>query len=71
MGLEIRMLDPGDDAIFNDVAPGVFDNKSDPLLVAEFLADPRHHVAVAIDASQVVGFASGTHGAWVVARPGF
>lgn len=55
------MLGFGDDAIFNDVAPGVFDNWCDPILVAEFIADPRHHLAVAIDGGQLVGFASGLH----------
>lgn len=55
------MLDSGDGAIFNNVAPGVFDNSCDPLLVAEFIADPRHHLAVAIDGGQIVGFASGVH----------
>jgi aminoglycoside 6'-N-acetyltransferase I len=29
--------------------------------VAEFIADPRHHLAVAIDGAQVVGFVSGLH----------
>lgn len=61
MGIEIRMLDSGDEAIFHNVAPGVFDNACDPLLVAEFIADPRHHLAVAIDGGQIVGFASGVH----------
>jgi aminoglycoside 6'-N-acetyltransferase I len=55
------MLDLGDAAIFNNVAPGVFDNLCDPVLVAEFIADPRHHLAVAIDDGRVVGFASGVH----------
>lgn len=55
------MLDPGDHAILNDVAPGVFDNSTDPRLVAQFLGDHRHHLAVAIDRDQVVGFASGVH----------
>jgi len=57
--IEIRMLNAGDKAIFNNVAPDVFDNACDPLLVAEFIRDPRHHLAVAIDGGQVVGFASG------------
>jgi ribosomal protein S18 acetylase RimI-like enzyme len=59
--LEIRMLDAGDDTLFDGVAPGVFDNSTDPLLVAQFLTDPRHHLAAAIDGGQVVGFASGVH----------
>jgi aminoglycoside 6'-N-acetyltransferase I len=55
------MLDSRDGASLNNVATGVFDNSCDPHLVAEFITDPRHHLAVAIDDGQVVGFASGVH----------
>ena len=55
------MLDRGDQAILHDVAAGVFDNAIDPGLAAEFLGDHRHHLAVAIDDGQVVGFASAVH----------
>jgi aminoglycoside 6'-N-acetyltransferase I len=58
---EIRLLDVKDQEILNSVAPDVFDDPIDPLLLAEFLRDPRHHLAVAIDAGRVVGFASGVH----------
>jgi aminoglycoside 6'-N-acetyltransferase I len=58
---EIRILGPGDGAVLQNVAPDVFDHALDPALVAEFLHDPRHHLAVAIDQDQVVGFASGVH----------
>lgn len=62
MAFEIRILDSGDQAILQNVAPGVFDNSFDPTLVTEFLRDSRHHLAVAIDDQyQVVGFASGVH----------
>lgn len=61
MTIEIKMLDPGDHAILNNVAPDVFDNATDPTFVAEFLDDHRHHLAVAIDRGQIVGFASGVH----------
>lgn len=43
------------------VAPGVFDNPVDPRWTAEFLADPRHHMAVALLDGEVVGMASGVH----------
>jgi aminoglycoside 6'-N-acetyltransferase I len=36
----------------------VFDNDVDPKLAREFLADPHHHIAVALDNGVVVGFAS-------------
>ena len=61
MAVEIRLLAPGDDAVLRAVAPGVFDNAIDPQLTAAFLRDPRHHLAVAIENGQVVGFASGVH----------
>jgi aminoglycoside 6'-N-acetyltransferase I len=61
MAVEIKVLGRGDDAVLNRVAPGVFDNPIDPELTREFLQDPRHHIAVAIDDSLVVGFASGVH----------
>jgi aminoglycoside 6'-N-acetyltransferase I len=43
------------------VAAGVFDHDLDPALTEEFLRDPRHHLAVAIDGGTVVGFASAVH----------
>jgi ribosomal protein S18 acetylase RimI-like enzyme len=59
--LETRILDSSDQAVLANVAPGVFDHALDPRLVSEFLSDPRHHLAVAIDRGQVIGFASGVH----------
>ena len=61
MTIEIRVLRQGDEAVLANVAPEVFDNPIDPQMTAEFLADPRHHIAVAIDGGVVVGFASGVH----------
>lgn len=61
MALETRILDSRDRAVLAHVAPGVFDNAIDPRLLSEFLSDHRHHLAVAIDRSQVIGFASGVH----------
>ena len=61
MALETRILDSSNQALLANVAPGVFDNPLDPGLVTEFLSDHRHHLAVAIDGSQVIGFASGVH----------
>lgn len=55
MSIEIRPLGPGDDRILERVADGVFDHAVDPRLAAEFLADPRHHLIVAIDEGTVVG----------------
>lgn len=59
--LIIRMLGPSDASLLGCVAPGVFDNAIDSRLTAEFLADPRHHMAVALFGGQVVGMASAVH----------
>ena len=61
MALETRILEPNDQAVLANVAQGVFDNALDPHLVSEFLTDRRHHLVVAIDRDQVIGFASGVH----------
>src|SRR6185503_2317671 len=42
-------------------ASHVFDNPIDPRWAAEFLADGRHHLAVAFDGDVVVGMASAVH----------
>ena len=59
--LEIRILGPGDETLLRNVAAGVFDHALKPALVAEFLHDERHHLAVAIEDEKVRGFASGVH----------
>ena len=61
MQIEIRVLNAGDEAVLAKVAGGVFDDEVDASAAAKFLADPRHHIAVAIAAGVVVGFASGVH----------
>lgn len=61
MTTEIAILQANDRALLDTVAPGVFDHALDPRLVDEFLQDDRHHLAVAADQGQVVGFASGVH----------
>lgn len=58
---DIRILGPGDGAVLERVAEDVFDEAVDTRWSAEFLADPRHHLAVAIDGGVVVGMASGVH----------
>jgi aminoglycoside 6'-N-acetyltransferase I len=61
MTVDVRILERGDEAVLARVAPGVFDRGIDEALVAEFLADPRHHLAVAIAEDAVVGFVSAVH----------
>lgn len=57
----VKLLGPGDAGVLERVAPGVFDHDVDPNLAAEFVADPRHHLAVALDGGRVVGMASALH----------
>ncbi len=59
VSVEILLLSPGEEGVLANVAPAVFDNEIDPALVRDFLADPHHHIAVAIDNGVVVAFASG------------
>jgi ribosomal protein S18 acetylase RimI-like enzyme len=61
ISVTIRMLGPADASVFDCVAPGVFDNAIDPRWAAEFLADPRHHMVVALAGEEVVGMASAVH----------
>ena len=54
----IRLLTAQDSFYLNNVAEGVFD---DPIVESssrEFLVDPRHRLAVALDNDVVVGFVS-------------
>ena len=57
--IEIRTLHAGDAAILGNVAEGVFDEAVRPELAAEFLAEPRFHMVVALAGDLVVGMASG------------
>ena len=56
---EIRLLHRGDEDLLLGAAPGVFDDPVQPALAREFLADPRHRLAVAIDDGWIVAMASG------------
>ena len=59
--ISVRILGPDDSAVLGQVAAGVFDNAIDPRWSREFFADPRHHLAVALSGSTVVGMASAVH----------
>src|SRR5690242_14063978 len=61
MAVAVRLLGPGDLPVLERVAPEVLDRGVREALAAEFLADPRHHIAVAIEDGEVVAFASGVH----------
>lgn len=57
----VRLLTAGDTEVFDHIAEGVFDDPVRVDLAAEFLNDPRHHIAVALDGGVVVGMASAVH----------
>lgn len=59
--IPIRLLRRHDSAVLAMLAPDVFDKPIDARLLEEFLADDRHHLAVAIDDNMVVGMASAVH----------
>jgi GNAT superfamily N-acetyltransferase len=61
MPVTVRILGPDDRVVLQHVAPDVFDGPVDARWSAEFLADPRHHLAVAIEDGLVVGMASALH----------
>ncbi len=61
MPILIRLLKPGDAAVFSNVPSDVFDNPLDEEATAAFLADPNHFIVVALDGAKdgrIVGFAS-------------
>lgn len=61
MSIEIRILQPDESDVLARVAVGVFDHPVIPERCREFLADSRHHLAVAVEADAVVGMASAVH----------
>ena len=58
-GCAILIAGPDDAALFARVADDVFDGPVDPTLLAEFLACPRHHIAVARMDGALVGMITG------------
>ena len=61
MAIEIKLLGRKDAGVLALVAPDVFDDPIDVGRADEFLADPRHHLVVAVADGQVVGFVSAFH----------
>jgi ribosomal protein S18 acetylase RimI-like enzyme len=52
--VEIRRVGPGDEALFERVAGEVFDAPVDRARLAAYLAEPGHHMLVALHAGEVV-----------------
>lgn len=61
MTFEIRLLGPEEAGVLDHVAADVFDGPVDPRWTREFLTDPSHHLAVALDDGEVVGMVSAVH----------
>jgi len=61
MPVTVRLLDKNEPSVLHNVAPDVFDYPINPDWTAEFFADQRHHLVVALDGDLVVGMASGVH----------
>jgi ribosomal protein S18 acetylase RimI-like enzyme len=59
--IEVRVLGAHEAHLLASIDADVFDDPIDPAWCAEFFADPRHHLAVALDGDRVVGMASGVH----------
>lgn len=61
-GITLRRLVPGDEAVLEKVAAGVFDEPVRPDLTRRFLATETYRIVVALDGDLVVGMATGfTH----------
>jgi ribosomal protein S18 acetylase RimI-like enzyme len=61
MTVQIKLLRPGDESLLSNTAPEVFDDAIDVDATREFLANPLHHLVVAVDGDLVVGFVSAIH----------
>lgn len=57
----IKTLAPTNLSLLLNAAEDVFDNPVDESFAREFLADPRHHIVVALVDNVVIGFASAVH----------
>lgn len=57
----LQTLGPDDEHVLANVHDDVFDHPVELRWTREFLNDPRHHIVVAIDNSQVIGFVSALH----------
>ena len=61
MTIAVRLLGSDEADVLDNVAPDVFDHQIHARWCAEFFADSRHHLVVALDGDIVVGMASGVH----------
>jgi ribosomal protein S18 acetylase RimI-like enzyme len=61
MAIEIKRLSLDEADVLAHIAPGVFDDPIAWERAREFLANPRHHLIVAIHDGVIVGFVSAVH----------
>ena len=61
MEIEVKRLSQDDVGALASVEPGVFDDPIQWERAREFLADPRHHLIVAVHDGSIVGFVSAVH----------
>jgi hypothetical protein len=54
----VKILRNEDKGVPDSIGKDVFDDPIDARAAASFLADPRHHLAVAIEFGAVIGFVS-------------
>ncbi|MEZ4606616.1 MAG: GNAT family N-acetyltransferase [Deinococcales bacterium] len=59
--INILILKPEDETLLEKTIPEVFDHALSQRWSAEFLADDRHHLAVALVGEALVGMASALH----------
>lgn len=57
----LRLATPADQALFEGIAPDVFDNAIRQEQLLENLHDARHHLAIAISGGLIIGMAVGIH----------
>jgi len=55
MTVDIKYLGPGDERLFERIAPDVFDHAVDRATLAHYLATPGHHLIVALANGEIVG----------------
>ena len=59
--MDIRLLTEDDLELLQNATDEVFDLPVQKSLCAEFLNDPRHHIAAAMASGKIIGMASGVH----------
>lgn len=59
--MQSKILTPADLPLLETPAADLFDAPPQLVWSTEFLSDPRHHLAVAIDENMLVGFVSAVH----------